>query len=368
MIEHIIDKIILLIAGLLLKILFGLSKEEFVIFLIAFLVVVSLSCLHSYCFSVLLVGIGWLFFCVVSLWFPIFCFFIPLICYDICLHKRFHKIGIGGSIVFFVFFHEIGEQRFLLILFVFLAGILSDKAERFYGLQKKYRLLRDNDVELQMLLRKQNKNLLEQQEIRMHLIKIEERNRIAREIHDNVGHLLSRALLLVGAMQTINQKNGQSHNLKQLKDTLSEAMDRIRKSVHDLRDDTVSLQEEVEKLVSGFSAYQIQVEYDCLEEPKKELKTCFLLTIKEALSNVVKHSNATEILIVLREHPGFYQLLVEDNGTLEEKLLQEGMGIESMRQRVMEFSGIFSISMKKGFRIFISIPKQNKKKIEGENK
>ena len=54
-----------------------------------------------------------------------------------------------------------------------------------------------------MILSEKNKNLLIQQEQEVRIATLNERNRIAREIHDNVGHLLSSALLQIGAIQAI---------------------------------------------------------------------------------------------------------------------------------------------------------------------
>lgn len=73
----------------------------------------------------------------------------------------------------------------------------------------------------------------------MRLATLNERNRIAREIHDNVGHLLSRSLLQVGALQVVNRDETVRQGLDTMRDTLSGAMDSIRRSVHDLHDESV---------------------------------------------------------------------------------------------------------------------------------
>ena len=77
----------------------------------------------------------------------------------------------------------------------------------------------------------------------------------------------------------------------------------------------------------------------------------------------MKHSNATKVLITVREHPAFYQLLIEDNGNPAKpfpdfhEISSDGMGIPNMRDRVEALHGILHISREHGFRIFISIPK-----------
>ena len=66
---------------------------------------------------------------------------------------------------------------------------------------------------------------------------LKERNRIAREIHDNVGHMLSRAILQMGALSTVYEEEPLHGQLLKVNDTLNLAMNNIRESVHDLHDD-----------------------------------------------------------------------------------------------------------------------------------
>ena len=79
---------------------------------------------------------------------------------------------------------------------------------------------------------------------------------------------------------------------------------------------------------------------------------------QRGLANIMKHSNATKVQLILREHPGLYQLCIEDNGKDAfydpEK---SGIGIANMKERVNALGGTLQIFTDKGFRIFITIPK-----------
>lgn len=81
------------------------------------------------------------------------------------------------------------------------------------------------------------------QDYEIHLATLQERNRIAREIHDNVGHMLSRAILQMGALQTIHREEPLHGQLMQINDTLGEAMNSIRESVHDLHNESLDLKQ-----------------------------------------------------------------------------------------------------------------------------
>ena len=89
------------------------------------------------------------------------------------------------------------------------------------------------------------------------------------------------------------------------------------------------------------------------------VKYCFISIVKEALANVSRHSNATEVKITVREHPVLFQLSMEDNGKEIEYNKQdiEGVGLTNMQERVNGLKGNFRIAIEDGFRIFITVPK-----------
>lgn len=215
----------------------------------------------------------------------------------------------------------------------------------------------DSKEELQMMMEAKNKELIRRQEDEIHMATLQERNRIAREIHDNVGHMLTRAILLTAAMKT--QTNfQQSEELTVLKQTLDTAMNEIRSSVHDLHDEAIDLKESIHSIIQNYSFCPIALDYDMEEEVEREIKVCFIAVIKEALSNTAKHSNATQVTILVREHPALYQLLIQDNGSKQEASKEHGIGIENMEERVKSLHGQISITNQNGYRIFISIPKK----------
>ena len=148
------------------------------------------------------------------------------------------------------------------------------------------------------------------------------------------------------------------NRLKNLEDSLNHAMNSIRNSVHDLHDEAVNLEEVEKSLVHEFTFCSVQMVYDMTREVPREVKYCFISITKEAFANIMKHSNATKVQLILREHPGLYQLCIEDNGTDTfydpEK---SGIGIVNMKERVNALDGTIQIFTDKGFRIFITIPK-----------
>ena len=79
-------------------------------------------------------------------------------------------------------------------------------------------------------------------------------------------------------------------------------------------------------------------------KPGRKLKNAIVAIIKEALANIMKHSNASQAQIILREHPGFYQLIIRDNGQVKAYDPEEGMGLKNMATRIKSFNGNINIS------------------------
>ena len=71
----------------------------------------------------------------------------------------------------------------------------------------------------------------------------------------------------------------------------------------------------------------------------------------------MKHSNAEKLSIVVREQPGFYQLIIHDNGTKHIEH-QDGIGLHNIRERIEDLHGYVNINHDNGFRIFITLPKE----------
>jgi len=134
-------------------------------------------------------------------------------------------------------------------------------------------------------------------------------------------------------------------------------MDSIRNSVHDLHDESLDLQVELQTLIKNFEFCPVKFDYDVESPLDKEVKYCFMAVVKEAFSNIIRHSNAAEVSLVVREHPGLIQLVVKDNGTGSVNPDCTGIGLKNISDRVAALNGNVNVTADRGFRIFISVPK-----------
>lgn len=246
-----------------------------------------------------------------------------------------------------------------------LSVLLRQKTDSYETLAAVSRKTHDDDTERKLLLEEKNQSLVEKQNYEIYAATLGERNRIAREIHDNVGHMLTRSILMVGALKAMNKEDALNEPLCQLDATLNSAMNSIRESVHDLRDRSVNLEGALHTLADDFRFCPVSLHYDMSGNIPADVKYCLIAVTKEALVNISRHSSATAAKITAQEHPAFYQLSIQDNGTGNaahavhppESSAARGMGLSNMQSRVASLNGTLRILDKQGFCIFITIPK-----------
>lgn len=252
---------------------------------------------------------------------------------------------------------------------VFLAYFLWFYTHKYQILEHTFHQMQDDSTQRSLLFTEKNKALLEKQDYAVYAATLKERNRIAREIHDNVGHVLSRSILLMGAVKTVNTQENLSPLLSSLELSLNSAMDSIRSSVHDLHDDSVNLEDALKELINDFTFCPVTFTYDMSKQIPPEIKYCFISIVKEGFSNIIRHSNATSVTLVLREHPAMYQFSLEDNGTpgqisdstgeiFTDQTDSPGIGLRNITDRVKSLNGLIQITAEQGFRIFITIPRK----------
>lgn len=350
---HLTDKIILLIIAFFLQLRFPFSIYSVTLFLIGFSLTLALT-LWRKSWLIMLA----LFIFVITCWYDMHLLpYLSLLTYDIYdTEKKWYIL----PLLSFPFFYIPVSPALCLMSIVTqcIAIILKEKFLTYKNMSITYKKQRDATKELSMLLEEKHHDLLVKQDYEIRLATLNERNRIAREIHDNVGHLLSSALLQVGALQAINQQTTLQAPFHNLHDTLNQAMSSVRNSVHDLHEHALDLHMEIQKLLKEFTFCQSKLAYDLSSNLKQEVIYQILAIIKEALHNVVKHSNANIVSIILREHPSFIQLIIEDNGTKQSSIHFPGIGLHNMQQRVDLYHGYLNINTQKGYQIFITLPKE----------
>lgn len=303
--------------------------------------------------------------------FPLFSIFLPVFLYDTALTVFRWLVLLSPALLIFIW-ETLPFSIFLLnACFLVLAFLMAKKQSSIDLLTEDYTAFRKTAQELALVQEEKSKGLLENQDYEIRTATLKERNRISKEIHDHVGHVLSRSLLQIGALMTLEKDPVILEGLGDLKSSISEGMDSIRASIHDMHDESIDLKTSLDELIHHFTFCPVSFDYDIHFPPKLKLKYCFIAIVKEALTNIIKHSNATMVSILLQEEETAYHLKISDNGTLSPdarlRLMKaqarneysDGMGLQSMYDRVKSFHGSFALHIENGFCLSIMIPKED---------
>lgn len=301
----------------------------------------------------------------------------PLALYDIARHVRRERacvaLGIGAAFALALATDlrtgALDTQTLLLTAILSVAAtLLSLRTAQLECEQERMRRTRDELQERALALEARNRDLADRQDYEVELATLAERARIAREIHDNVGHQLTRASLQTEALRVVHaDEPGVAADFADVKHTVDEALQLVRTSVHALNDNAVDLSVQLERIVEGArSDGGPQIELEVMtEHAPANVANCFAAVLREALSNAMRHAHANAVTVRCMEHPSFYQLIVTDNGAdatpASSSNVAEGMGLGSMRERVEALGGTFTAGPRAGaggWRVFATVPKQ----------
>lgn len=187
---------------------------------------------------------------------------------------------------------------------------------------------------------------------------LSERNRIAREIHDSVGHTLSSCILQTEVLKLQSTDEKQIRQLKTLQETLQHGMRDIRTSLHDLHDSSLNLQKEMEALTRHFPL-SVQFVFSANEDMDYGMKVGILSAAKEIFANIAKHSDAQKVTVRFTEHKSYYSLSVKDNGSRPVNSdVPIGIGLRSLEDFAKKYGGYFSYGYESdGFFVHITLQK-----------
>ncbi|PST46467.1 two-component sensor histidine kinase [Bifidobacterium callitrichos] len=273
----------------------------------------------------------------------------------------------------------------LLVIVSCVGCALGFESRAVSSLHGETRRLRDDARERSRANRIRLADVAEERAQSVRLATLGERTRIAREIHDNVGHLLTRAIMQAQASRAVAEATGDdmaAQGFGALSSTLDDAMTMVRRSVHDLEDDGTDFAAQIDAAVRSFDGvspgFRVSLTNDITDAPAPVAR-CFATVIREALSNVVHHSDAHEAQVTLRDLPALWQLVVQDPGPAASApkpsedsapavLLDgrgrgdgeqgRGMGVADIESRARALGGTALCGpYGDGWRVFVSLPK-----------
>ncbi|MCI9524442.1 MAG: sensor histidine kinase [Erysipelotrichaceae bacterium] len=241
----------------------------------------------------------------------------------------------------------------MITFLLFMLFLIQDQ----YNESKEIRSLNN---ELQNL----NDQLKEYADDREKMGETKERNRLAREIHDTLGHTLTGLSTGLEACKALIDKNSDAakKQLDILSKVAKDGLKDVRRSVKKLRPDTLenhSLKEALESTIEDFvRTTGVIVHFICHLETFKfqaDEEEAIYRIIQEGTTNAVRHGKASEIFISFGMDHDILIIIVEDNGIGCDNI-QEGFGLHHMKERVALLNGNVRCYGTNGFVLIVELP------------
>lgn len=205
---------------------------------------------------------------------------------------------------------------------------------------------------------------------------LEERTRIARDLHDSIGHGLTSVIVQLQALPYMIKSNSTEADsmLQGVLEVARHCLQEVRTVVHDMAVDDVGIGlvalKSLIKQVQAQSRLQIHfVDSPHTGQWKPEQAELLYRVLQEALTNVIRHAEAAHVHVSLTENEKEIRMTVRDDGIYKENSpLRYGFGLWGMKARCESVGGSFMINPcePNGMELIIKVPFCNSPKEEGQ--
>ncbi len=222
------------------------------------------------------------------------------------------------------------------------------------------------------------RTLKQEEEVRMLISTMKgeekERTRLARDLHDGIGGLLSTLKTYFYDIQRSEPVLLNNTDYTEAMQILDETLAEVRKTSHNLMPELLfnsGLTEAVRIFCHTIQkAYKIKVDfqhYGVIGRLNNNLELFTYRIIQELINNIIKHANATGIIVQLSLHDHVLGVIVEDNGIGigSKERSMDGIGMQTIQTRVRELAGHFAIhsTENKGTSVYIEFDLKNEKQL-----
>ncbi|MFC7440273.1 sensor histidine kinase [Laceyella putida] len=234
--------------------------------------------------------------------------------------------------------------------------------------QQTKKLLLENEEQYR-LIQEKNKALVQYTKQIEKMAIVEERNRMASELHDTVGHTFTSVIMGMDAVSYLIESSPEKakEKLDVLREVMRKGLEEVRQNIHQIADEkTSSLSIQMTLLANEFSLHtgaQTRIEIKGKEyEVSKPIRWTLIRCLQESLTNAKRHGQAMMIQVKLQFLPQRILLTVSDDGVGAE-VIKYGFGLTTMKERLRSLNGELQVQAEpgKGMTIICSLP------IGGEN-
>lgn len=348
----------------------GMSAHQ-IVFFTAFIAVVQIGYYWlKYQWYILVEGIAVALLCFYFQ--TVFAGLILLLCFEISLRFSFKNAVVMqvllGLIIIIPAMQQFDTLKAIMTVFFILFFLYGN-----YILEERRALQEELDEVYQKL--SEQRYDLQQAQYKMGTMKeiftLQERNRISREIHDSVGHSLSTIIIQLGAIsQLAKMENSPIQEMSEgLREFATQGLQEVRKIVHDMKPEQMDRKQLDIALEEFFHEVQvnsgIEIQFrknDPTFALNSEAELSVFRGVQEAITNAMRHGNATKITVLLMYNQAQLVVTIKDNGqgATSKELVPKG-GLKSLQERLRREGGIVEMnSSNQGVTIQFIIPNPNK--------
>lgn len=190
------------------------------------------------------------------------------------------------------------------------------------------------------------------------LAELAERHRLAQELHDDIGHELTGAVLALQAFEPLWQENDPlaAQMLVQAQTRLQSSAKKLRQTAHNIHPlDPVGL-ERLEEICTGFQTCPLFFRaYGDDRLVPSFLWHLLEVCLKEGLTNAIRHAQPSQVFVELDINPHILRLSIENDGVVETQT-GSGLGLRHLRQRVKAVGGSISTDVADRYRLVCVLP------------
>lgn len=244
-----------------------------------------------------------------------------------------------------------------LIYMILLVRIQMNEKERILNLNNQLNSANDE-------LQRVNIQLAEYAKESEKMAETKERNRLAREIHDTLGHALTGIITGIEACTTLMDvaPEATKEQLKAIAEVARQGITDVRRSVKALRPDAleksglesalITLVNEMRSATSAEIKYNFETSLNCFNEDEEDI---IYRIVQECITNSIRHGKASRIYIHINREFNLLKILIRDNGT-GCKEINKGFGLHHMEERLDMLHGSLAYNGKDGFVVEAKIP------------
>lgn len=252
---------------------------------------------------------------------------------------------------------------------VWLNGLTVTTAILFVAMFAQLRLneqeARERAEQLSAALEQANVQLAEYATKVEELAMTQERNRLAREIHDSLGHTLTIVNVQIEAAKAVMESDPDRamDAIRKVQDLAQQGLSQVRESVAALRESPVSdrpLEDAIRPLVGEVESSGIVTDFQVSGDPyglEHKAALAIYRAAQEGLTNVCRHARASRVDVILDFQPDQVSLEVKDNGVGSAQV-KEGFGLLGIRERMQLLGGRMEIDTAtgEGFQLRVRVP------------